>query len=781
MKPVSRQHIAFAAVALVAALAAGCSSGGGGGAPKPVVANPPPPPPPPPPATNFRTAEYNADPGLEQVNVVPAYEAGATGSGVIVSIIDTGIDVNNPEFQDRIDPRSADLVVAGVVPPSEQRAASLQDIDGHGTSVASIIGAAKNNLGIHGVAPQARLLVFRGDKEGDSNTILGEAIAEGVERSATYGAKVMNLSLGSDEAGAEDDFKFIFDFTSDNDIFVAVAAGNDGLANPEPSARAATSAEAAGAVIIVGAVTFGGNIASFSNRAGTGAQFYLVAPGVNVPTTNNSGAASPTVTFSGTSASTPFVAGAAALIRELWPALTASEVADILLKSATDLGAPGVDPIYGHGLLNIGAAIQPLGGASTASVSGGSMEASTMSFAGGGAFDVSGLDLGDYVFLDGYRRDFRASLNGLVSRAPDLRFNPASFLRPNEDISTASRPAGAGFAMFRLTQADADLLDPMANIRASAWSDPFDAERYEYRFSAALAQPVGGGVDLVAAQGFSPRDVDAFLLGAEPIRTLGRDGFVDAYLSASEDAFSTALHWRAGRRLSFQLVAAYADGGEAYAEHLIDGYRDLLAEPAQTNLRLGATYALRSGVLQFETGLRREEGGLLGARIGGTFGDNIASTTWYHAAALDVALAAGWRAAGRYAVGFTATDADGSTGVLAGAEGLVSSQFAVGAYRTSVFAADDRIRLSVSQPLRVESGALKLIAPVRYDYLTGAFDFDERRVGLGEGPREIDFEAGYAFGGALGGALEANLLHQMNATPQGGAATAAIVRAGWDF
>ncbi len=703
------------------------------------------------------------------------------GAGVLVSIIDTGIDVNNPEFASRIDPRSADLVVAGVVPPGEQRSPNLQDIDGHGTSVASIIGAAKNSIGIHGVAPMADLLVFRGDKEGDTEIILGEAIAEGVQRSADYGAKVMNLSLGSDEFGAEDDFKFIFDFTSDHDIFVAVAAGNDGLPNPEASALAAASAEAAGTVIIVGAVTFGGNIASFSNRAGSAAQFYLVAPGAGVPTTNNNGSASSLVNFSGTSASTPFVAGAAALIRELWPALTAAEVASILFDSATDLGATGVDPVYGHGLLNIGAAVQPLGGATTTSVSGATLQASALGFAGGGAFDVSGLDFGDYVFLDGYRRDFRASLNGLVRRGPDLRFDPGAYLRPAEQIDTAARPAGEGFALFRLTASDTTILDPMAGARAGSWDDLFATDRYEHRFSAALAQPVAANVNLVAAQGFSPREIDGFALGREPIRTAARDGFADAYLSAGESAFTTALQWRAGNRVFFDLVAARAGSETIYAEHIVEGYREGLSSIAQTNLRAGATYAVTDGALRFEAGFLRETGGLLGARIGGAFGEQISSSTLYQAASFDLPLAGAWRGAGRYAIGVTSTDADGSAGLLAGVEGLVSSQFALGAYRTSVFAAGDRVRFSLSQPLRAEAGTLRIVAPVRYDYLTGAFSFDERRVALGEEPREIDLEAGYAFGGALGGKVEASLIHQVNAAPFGQSATAAVVRAGWDF
>lgn len=763
------------------ATAAACSSGGSGSSPTitPTPPAPSPPPPTPPPPTNFRTQEYNRNPGLEQINVVPAYELGATGAGVIVSIIDTGIDVNNPEFAGRIDPRSADLVIAGVVSAGNARSPSLQDIDGHGTSVASIIGSAKNDLGVHGVAPQATLLVFRGDKEGEPDTILGAAISEGVTRSVDFGARVLNFSLGSDEAGAEAQFRQIFNVTASNDIVVAIAAGNDQLANPEASAMAATSAQAAGTVIIVGAVNSASSIASFSNRAGTAADFYMVAPGVQIPTTNNNGSATSLVNFSGTSAATPFVVGAAALIRELWPQLTAAEVVSILFESATDLGDPGVDPIYGRGLLNVGAAVQPLGDSTTGGVTGASVPAATLSASGGGAFGLSRVDLGDYVFLDGYGRDFRGSLNDLARGGPDLRFNAASYLRPHTAFAAAGRPFGAGYAMFRMREDDRALIDPMAQARAAAWDDPFDARRYDYRFGAGLAQPLGATLTLHAAQGFSPREVDSFMLGREALRTIGRDGFADAFMPERQEAMTVSLVWRAGGGLSFDAATAHAGAENYHTEHVVDGYNETLPGVAETGLRIGVRYALFGAALRVDAGVRHETGGVLGARFGGVFGEAVSATTYYHAASAETPLAGGWRAATRYAIGVTAIDAGG--GLMAASRGMVSTQFAAGAYRRDAFVAGDALRLSVTQPLRVESGALNIVAPTRYDYRSGAFTFDERRVAVGGGPREIDFEAGYAFGGAFAGKVETALLHQINATPDGRGATAVVVRAGWGF
>ncbi|MBB5519973.1 S8 family peptidase [Amphiplicatus metriothermophilus] len=759
-----------AVAALTLAGLAGCSSNGGSA---PTAMSPPP-------TSNFRTAEFERNQGLEQINVVPAYEAGALGAGVIVSVIDTGIDVNHPEFAGRIDPRSADLVVAGVVPPEEQRSPSLQDVDGHGTSVAGIIGAAKNDLGTHGVAPEATLLVFRGDKTDDSDVILGEAIAEGAQRSADFGAVAINLSLGSNEPGARDGFRSIFNFTSLNDMAVAIAAGNEGLSNPEESALAATDPEARGTVIVVGAVDFNGVIASFSNRAGAAADVYLVAPGVNIPTPVIGGSASDLRSFSGTSAATPFVTAAAALLRELWPQLSAREVVSILLDSATDLGAPGTDPIYGRGLLNVGAAVQPSGATATASASGAAMPvdlgSAGLSFgpAFGSALDVSG----DFVFLDGYGRDFRAPLRALVGAPRSLAFDPADRIQPFVHYKVQAMVLGRGTVQFRLLREDRAGLDASAGLRARAFS-PAD-EEIEHRLHAAFAMPLAQDLSVVASHGFSPREADRFLVARALAPTASRDGFADAYLPAEEGGVTAALRWSPGRNWKLDILAANADGRDAVSNHVVFAPVVGLDGIARSTLRIAATRRLPFGEARIEAGLLREAGGILGARIGGPFGEGVEAVTWHRAFAFDLALADGWRAQGRYAAGVTEAITDGA-GFLADADDLTSTQFAFGLYRSGLLRKGDLFSVSALQPLRVESGALLLLAPERYDYRADAFSFAERRIALGEGPRPFDLEARYAVGGLFGGYMEANVLRQFNVDAAGGDAWAGLLRAAWSF
>ena len=112
-----------------------------------------------------------------------------------------------------------------------------------------------------------------------------------------------------------------------------------------------------GTMLVVGAVDANNRMASFSNRAGDTAQYYLVAQGVNILSSYGTGYAY----MSGTSMAAPAVSGAAALVTGYWPYLQANQVAAILLNTADDLGAPGVDAVYGHGLLNVSRALSPIG------------------------------------------------------------------------------------------------------------------------------------------------------------------------------------------------------------------------------------------------------------------------------------------------------------------------------------------------------------------------------------------------------------------------------------
>src|SRR5206468_1713690 len=124
-------------------------------------------------------------------NAIAAYNAGATGAGIKIGIVDTGINPNLDEFTGRIDPASGD--VAGT--------RGVSDEGGHGTAVSAVAAAARNNSNTMGVAFNATIVSERTDDPGscsqkDGCQFYDPAIAAGIDAARLAGAKVINLSLG---------------------------------------------------------------------------------------------------------------------------------------------------------------------------------------------------------------------------------------------------------------------------------------------------------------------------------------------------------------------------------------------------------------------------------------------------------------------------------------------------------------------------------------------------------------------------------------------------------
>jgi hypothetical protein len=272
------------------------------------------------------------------------YNFGHFGLGVRVGVVDSGIQLNHTEFAGRIvDSKS---FVDGN--------ATGNDDNGHGTHVAGIIAAAGNGIGTMGVAPGASLInvkVFSAAGAGKVSTMLA-----GINYAVNQGASVVNFS-GGWTAPATSDVASLKQAVNAGSLLVA-AAGNDGGANPLYPARYAKESWANSQILAVGAVDTKNTITSWSNRAGDTMNYYLVAPGTSIKSTYNNGGYA---TMSGTSMAAPVVTGAAALLKSYWPKLTARQIGEIFLTTATDLGAKGVDVIYGRGLLNLEAALKPAG------------------------------------------------------------------------------------------------------------------------------------------------------------------------------------------------------------------------------------------------------------------------------------------------------------------------------------------------------------------------------------------------------------------------------------
>jgi uncharacterized repeat protein (TIGR02543 family) len=257
-------------------------------------------------------------------------------SSVKVAIIDTGIDINHEEFTGRISPFSYNSVTEKV------GIEHVRDDFGHGTMVAGIIGATKDNgKGIAGIAQNIELLVIKANNP-NLGTFNDTSIIDGIYYAVNQGAKIINLSLGGSSRNQVMINALIY--AEENGVLVVAASGNDGaLGVKYPAAYDQT--------VAVSAVDQNQTLTSFSNF---GEQIDLSAPGNQIITTAmNNGY----VTSSGTSFAAPQVAGVAALMYSYFGNISLDEVKSRLYMTAIDLGSYGKDDYYGHGMVHTNQAL----------------------------------------------------------------------------------------------------------------------------------------------------------------------------------------------------------------------------------------------------------------------------------------------------------------------------------------------------------------------------------------------------------------------------------------
>ncbi len=228
----------------------------------------------------------------------------ALGNGVVVAVIDSGVNMTHPDLVAQIHPAKRDFVDGDNDPsPSD-----MTPNEGHGTAVAGVIAAAANGLGITGVAPEAEVMVIRSCSEGSCWSL---DLAEGIRFAVDQGADIINLSLGSTTLSEDDVLEDAIVYAQSHDILVVTAAGNEGIDLDDlPSGqRLIPGGFPLSNILTVAASDRSDILASFSNY-GPGT-VDIVAPGAEILTTSVNGDYG---IIDGTSFSSPLVAGVAALL-----------------------------------------------------------------------------------------------------------------------------------------------------------------------------------------------------------------------------------------------------------------------------------------------------------------------------------------------------------------------------------------------------------------------------------------------------------------------------------
>ncbi|EPK8412097.1 TPA: S8 family serine peptidase, partial [Serratia marcescens] len=368
---------------------------------------------------SWRSSEFNAEWGLGAIHADQAYAAGYTGKGIKLGIFDQPVYAKHPEFAG--ENKVINLVTEGIreytdpyIPVKKGDTFRYDgtpsvDSDGtlgsHGTHVGGIAAGSRDGGAMHGVAFNAQIIsAENGDPGPEDGIILGNDGAvyqAGWDALVASGARIINNSwgIGITEKFEEGGYDPAYPHFTVNDaqkqfdqikqilgtkpggayqgaidaarsgVVTIFAAGNDGnLNNPDAMAGLAYFVpEIAPNWLSVASLQDPSNsgdysISTFSSRCGYTASFCVSAPGTRVYSSVIEGTSVENLTtgyakYSGTSMAAPHVAGSVAVLMERFPYLNGAQVAEVLKTTATDMGAPGIDALYGWGMINLGKAI----------------------------------------------------------------------------------------------------------------------------------------------------------------------------------------------------------------------------------------------------------------------------------------------------------------------------------------------------------------------------------------------------------------------------------------
>ena len=701
---------------------------------------------------DVNSGEYFNQPYLAGIKVVPAWDAGLLGSGVVVADLDSGIRATHVDLVGKIAPGGYDFVNDDDDPDDDEKSLTY----GHGTASAGIIVGNWNGVGVGGIAPSARVLPVKITDE--NNETNGTLISQGVDYAAADpNVRIILLEAVGASTSAEE-FNSFVSAVAKGKLIIA-PSGNAGQASPF---NPASSFEAlGGAGLVVGSHNGAGDLSAFSNGAEGVETNYITAPGQGVVAAGNR---SDNAYFrvDGTSMAAPQVAAAAALIWGHSPGLSAAQVAQILKTTATDIGAAGVDSRTGVGALNIEAALAPIG-IITAPVeeeetddsdsstedgddstsdddesSGDSTDTDSDGGSGGGAgvalgaLVVGGVgyallgnssDLDETLVLDEFGRTYELDLETRVSvRNPGPSAKSVVQELDTEEVSETLIER-SDFRVSTVYWADRpQALSSFDDLLTDEQSRPARM-RIQTTHQGHLHTAFGLNQSLALFDhGLSAQSTAGQLVGG-----FRSDAFSNPFFGFTAEGYHGAIAYAPKRGLQSGVSFASVDDGNRYG---------LQSDTSSVHVGLaGKAFGVGATL-----GLMEEDGNLLGGASGGALSASRAQT-FFTVLRGHLDFAKHWSLIGKYTHGLTFAD-DYEKSLLSNFSQIESNSWGMGLAGRHVFSRGDQLGFGVSQPLRTIDGDVEVSTPY-WDPTRAKIGFNSTRTSLVPNGLETSLEFFY--------------------------------------
>ncbi len=663
------------------------------------------------------------------------------GAGIKVGVVDSGLQLTHPTLKGQV-LATYNAFTGGT---------DVTDQIGHGTHVSGLIaGSLANGSLTQGVAPGAKLVMAKVFQTGSSDTL---TIQKGIDWTVNVQkAPIVSLSLGSNALSLQTPIQNAVT----KGTLITAALGNDGFTNRAswPAAFAKAS-WAKGQIIAVGAVDASNRRASFSNYDPTLANWTVYAPGVNVassysvPSMQNA-----YVYMSGTSMATPIVAGQAALIKSNWNFLTAPDLAQVIFQSATRLCSTAMtaaacaarttaDPVYGWGVVNIGASLQPIGGLNVGTRTGTVVNFAGTALASAKGGLASGLKGVNATAVDKFNRGF------VVNLASTATGTTSSGTAIPAATTTTTATKGVNFSAEY-----SQIGNPAEHPSATDSAAPLRLARMSYRFADDRGASFGFGTGGTAGQYFG---LDA--TGSTPLN-LGSESsrFNAPYFAMAE----SATHLGYGSTLDNGIVLRWGVMTQAASAPatLVDQSAPVAARSLATvelQKQMGnVTSVLTLGQLQ-------ETNSVLGLAGSGALALQAQGRTTFMTLAGSLPVAPKTTLSAMATVGLTAGYDNGAASLIEGASGSQTAAWSLGLARKDVWRDGDALGLTLAMPLKTISGSLQVYSAVSQSQVDGSLQYASQSASLAPSGTERDLELAYATPLRIGGKL--SVLSQLRLQP----------------